>query len=493
MIRSPQRQSNLYSMRKKYLFIAICIFIVQFSPTLIAQEVFSKLIPYIDDQSVADIEEDNGYIYVLEWIYETPDLTKGINRISVLSADGEILSQRYPKTDNNRLFYKFLKFNNELYLMGNEKNLTGENCLAIYHINENAVFSRMMLIPLSQYHIIDMTKPQIIDDGEHFVLSTLHFRAALHYQMVFLKINKRFGLIQQKVYDPDHSCKAYNFIPSGTGFTLSAILFPLYNYSIQLSRLDSNFIITKTYDTYNLGMSAPSDILGLYNGNFMFMTKSTIENDVYISSMNDDLITRSSVHVGKSGDTADRPASTSGLILAHDRRLLSGSTANHDGNIFSNENSWFHLIKYSAFPNIEWEHFYGGDAFYTLSHILAAENGDFILAGTKYDALTQNFTRDNIVMRVSPEGLITTIPDRKADNDPNINIYPNPGLDQIQIDMDNSTKIRSIFFTNTAGQTILSMDYPGNNLNTASLESGNYIITILLGNGKLINKNWIKQ
>ena len=87
---------------KPYLFTFLLLYSLIFS--IKAQSPFTTLLPFIDDQSIADIAFFDEHIYVLEWIYETPDLTKGYNRISVLDIDGNIVAQRFPGDDNGRLF-----------------------------------------------------------------------------------------------------------------------------------------------------------------------------------------------------------------------------------------------------------------------------------------------------------------------------------------------------------------------------------------------------
>ncbi len=475
-------------------YLIFFLFLYSFIFSLKAQSPFTTLLPFIDDQSIADIAFFDEHIYVLEWIYETPDLTKGHNRISVLDIDGKVVAQRFPKRDNDRLFYNFSIFNEQLLLLGNEKNLTEQQSLAIYGINSDAVINRIMLIPLGPYRMIDMTKPQLINKGNELILSSLHQRAALRYQMSFIKINKRYGLLQHKVYDPDHSCKAYSFVKADSGYLLSAILWPEYNFSIQISKLDEEFNLTQSLDLDDQGISAPSSLRYLYNGKFIFAAQHEPLRDMALMLRKSDLELQNMGYFGKPGDTNDRPASVRCVDLTSDRKIIAGSTSNHNGNIYSDNNSWIHLVKFNTFPDdIEWEHFYGGDAFYTLNIIEPLDDGNILMAGTHYATGSGTYKRNNIIMRVNPEGVITSIGEQNIIQVGEIQVFPNPGQDIIHWTLNNDKEIKLLEISDLNNRLVYSTQNPVKQINTSRIQSGSYILRLLDIDGNVHQTRWIKQ
>ncbi len=477
---------------KPYLFTFLLLYSLIFS--IKAQSPFTTLLPFIDDQSIADIAFFDEHIYVLEWIYETPDLTKGYNRISVLDIDGNIVAQRFPGDDNGRLFYNFSKFNGQLLLLGNEVNLTGQQSLAIYGINSEALINRISLIPLGPYPMIDMTKPQLISNGNELILSSLHQRAALRYQMNFIKINKRYGLLQHKVYDPDHSCKAYSFVKADSGYLISAILWPEFNFSIQISKLDEDFNLTQSLDLEDQGISAPSSLRYLYNGKFIFAAQHEPLRDMALMLRKGNLELQNMGYFGKPGDTNDRPASVRCVDLTSDRKIIAGSTSNHNGNIYSDNNSWIHLVKFNTFPDdIEWEHFYGGDAFYTLSIVEPLDDGNILMAGTHYATGSGTYKRNNIIMRVNPDGIITSLADDNKIQIGEIKVYPNPGIDILNWEINKDKKIILLEISDLNNKLIYSIQNPVKQINTSSFQSGSYILRLLDIDGNVHQTKWIKE
>jgi hypothetical protein len=105
-----------------------------------------------------------------------------------------------------------------------------------------------------------------------------------------------------------------------------------------------------------------------------------------------------------------------------------GGTANifDDHLMFQPEHSWIILNNIDSNLNLNWQKFYGGDAFYYLWAIRATSDGGCLLLCTRYDAYVQDEEMDIIIYKVDSNGLITSIYDDSSIPLQQLVIFPNP-------------------------------------------------------------------
>jgi len=172
--------------------------------------------------------------------------------------------------------------------------------------------------------------------------------------------------------------------------------------------------------------------------------------------------------------------------------IFLGSFATKDGGgYFSNYYSHLVLYKIDSAFHLKWEKEYGGDANYVLISIKATQDGGCVLAGTRYDYLTQNEETDPFIMKVNSEGNISWV-HNLPDEFIKLKVYPNPGIDKLIVN--NPPQNTKLILYDTNGQTqIMQSLNQSNRVNTTTLKSGIYYYQIVNSKGKVIGTGkWIK-
>ena len=171
-----------------------------------------------------------------------------------------------------------------------------------------------------------------------------------------------------------------------------------------------------------------------------------------------------------------------------------GSTTNFDnlGGYYSNNDSWFHLVKVDEEINTVWEKWYGGNAYYVLHSIQSSSQGGCILVGTRYDNETQDMETDIYLIKVDGDGLITwekeiPIPQSIAQ------VYPNPGRNKLRV----QTQLKDALFrlTTLEGKTIVEKQITQKTsiLNTQTLIPGVYFWTLSKDDKIVESGKWVKE
>ena len=70
-------------------------------------------------------------------------------------------------------------------------------------------------------------------------------------------------------------------------------------------------------------------------------------------------------------------------------------------------------------------------------------------------------------------------------------VYPNPFNERINIE--NSDKLTRVVISNIAGQRVIDIEYPNNEIRTANLVSGVYIISMYTENGIAKSERIVKR
>lgn len=74
-------------------------------------------------------------------------------------------------------------------------------------------------------------------------------------------------------------------------------------------------------------------------------------------------------------------------------------------------------------------------------------------------------------------------------------IYPNPGKNQLTVNVQSEQRIEQVAILDLSGRTVTEEPVQKNNtvrISTRQLETGSYIVTVRLDNGNVITKKWIK-
>jgi len=200
-----------------------------------------------------------------------------------------------------------------------------------------------------------------------------------------------------------------------------------------------------------------------------------------------------------SHDTIDFPAYWSALDYQNKDSIFIGATKNLQitNPNFANVNSWYVLLQTDSMLNVRWEHFYGGDAYYTLGKVTATKDGGCIMAGSRFDYKAHSGVRerDIYIVKVNAEGLITNTHKHENKFVHDAIVYPNPGSNNIQVRVAMQHP-RSVFrLFDISGQLVMEHDINGKTaqFNTSFLKAGTYVYSITGKKGLNENGKWVKR
>ena len=198
-------------------------------------------------------------------------------------------------------------------------------------------------------------------------------------------------------------------------------------------------------------------------------------------------------------DTLDAPAYFGALDYKNKDSIFIGGSKNlqYGNQLFGTIPSWYVLLQTDSMLNIRWERFYGGDACYNMTKLIATNDGGCIMAGTRFDykAHPNIRERDIYIVKVNAEGLITSANGQIAPVVHEAIVYPNPGRDYLRVRVGVQHKQSVFKLFDMTGHLVLTKNIEGKTakINTRFLQPGTYIYTITNNNGLTENGKWVKE
>jgi hypothetical protein len=204
-------------------------------------------------------------------------------------------------------------------------------------------------------------------------------------------------------------------------------------------------------------------------------------------------------YFGKIGDTSHHVGACSNLDFISPDNIYFGGTSNifEHHLIYQPENSWIMLNNIDSNLNINWQKFYGGDAFYYLWAIRATSDGGCLLLCTRYDADVQNEEMDIVVYKVDTNGLLTSTGDISTIPVQQLAIVPNPARDFVSVRYPDifGYEDKEIEVFNSLGMPVFkvsaSQDVSETRLDVTGLPAGLYFVVLKVdgkkvGTGKML-------
>lgn len=262
--------------------------------------------------------------------------------------------------------------------------------------------------------------------------------------------------------------------------------------------VDTNFNIKREVElpwsiTKQNSIKKLNDSVLITTGQKIYMNNNDFELGLVKTDMDYNLL--DTLHFGKS-DTMDYPGLHNNMDFIYPGQIYYAGISNMSmmNPYYSTIPSWLMLQKLDEDLNLNWQKFYGGDAYYNLWTVLATEDGGFVMAGTRYDHETQNEERDVYVLKVNENGNVGWShngPARVSD----FMVYPNPGSNVLHV-RSTAQYQRFRFEMYDMSGTRHLMEAVTNNqarINTAHLPAGTYVYRIYDVEGRLAETGkWVK-
>ena len=487
---------------KLYVFV-ILLFFQFFSTT--AQSSFELIIKTDKHELAADvIELDNGD-YIMCGVINTPDQDDRSGLLYKISSDGDILKKKeYFFTDSISMLTDLLTTqDNRIISMGwkgllstsylnkiwyNEID-TGLNeiLFKIYSLDSNYLYGAYNSLIDNNKIVLGGTAIDSLTGTDIFLYSLTTNGDSLN--STFLQMQSIQSEYWFSKY-PDKSkyqlCFFGNMPPAPA------------NYPGKIATFDSllNFIQVDTIPRF---LYHHNTVKWLNNSEYILTGKKHFSSPshrvlgILKIDTNNNVINEN--YIGKEPDTINYPGSGRNMDFIESNNIYYGGVANFipEQYPWQVEPSWIMLNNLDSNLNINWQRFYGGDAFYYLWGLRATQDGGCIMLCTRYDHNTQYHEYDIYILKVDPDGLITRINENSELEIRNAIIYPNPGTNHINI----KTILKNPTFEliDLKGKTIIrkTLNTSTKQINTSNIPSGMYFYRIH-NNEKIIESGkWVKR
>lgn len=161
--------------------------------------------------------------------------------------------------------------------------------------------------------------------------------------------------------------------------------------------------------------------------------------------------------------------------------------------------SWVTITKADLNLNMISTHFYGGDAQYCPFSIIATSDGGCFVTGYSYDYINNlpnnNYELDIFALKTDADGLITELPDQPQAKAHDAIIYPNPGIEYLNIQSGPQITGAEFYLFDVNGKAVIVEKITNTliNVNTAYLPAGTYPWQIVFKNKVIESGKWVKK
>jgi hypothetical protein len=311
----------------------------------------------------------------------------------------------------------------------------------IFDQNLNSVYSSSKKI-LPETYYLGGINPKINHLGHYILMGMGVTRKSLEFDIFFYEMSGTFDSIDCKIDIRDYNQVGMDFIENSeqNGYKVFGHgVYPTTTVSYdELVEFDSafNFI---SVDTIAWKIKSQHTALYLDDSTYILTGHKSVSSpertDIGIVKLNkyDELLVAQ--HFGKGGDTISYAGVNNNVDFVTKDNIYYGGTSNFIVYQWpwQTDNSWLILVNLDSNLNLNWQRFYGGDAFYHLWGLLATQDGGCMMYAVRYDENTQFEEYDVYILKVDSNGLLTSTGEGPHIPINELIIYPNPARDQITV------------------------------------------------------------
>jgi hypothetical protein len=489
------------------LYIGLFIFI-HFSAT--SQSSFEVLYGSTDwSEYISDSKEDQFGNFYLTGYKCVPPGNSYCGLIIKLNSNGKIINQIQFCHPDSSFFTNNIKiFNDSIFIFGSKK--YNENNR--YFIWSLLLDPELNVIKNSTYNTptgtLNFGIQSVLYLKANFILLTNNVMQedSLYRDIGFFVLDKNLDSTNSKVDARPFYQAAFDFIPSfhENGYKVFGFgIFPGAENSYgKLLEFDSTF-------TFNGADSLP------YRMNNQFSAKlfndstyllagkkgmvNPIKYDVGIIKMSiiDQMLQNN--HFGKGGDTNNYTGVRNSVDFIFENNIYLGGTSNFISNQYpwQTDDSWIMLNNLDSNLDLNWQMYYGGDAFYHLRGLIATKDGGCLMYASRYDENTQFQEYDVYILKVDSAGLLTSTGEVPHIPVQQLAIVPNPARDIVSIRYPDifGYDDKEIEVYNSQGLPVISLsatqDLTETRVDVSALPAGLYFVVLKLegkkvGTGKMV-------
>ncbi len=456
-----------------------------------------------EDEQLLDLVEDNSYnVYLSLGIFNLSIDSTSYAKILKLNLTGTLITQNeFSVSDKDYIGENIFYYEDTIALVGsyyNRNNEYKEAGISVIRMGSSLNFfdSIVYFLPdtnSSRYGIYTTKQA----DGTYLIGGSSRIMSNAYQSPFIYHVNSNFDSIKARhLTDPSESgvLKYLRLVGNQNYWGIN-----LLKFGYQL--FDSSFNLLST-QKFPLSFTGNNSVVWESDTSFYLMGKKVNPEPRYnlcvvkqydpIDSSNFKQL------IWHISDTVDFPALWKGVDLKHQDTIYFGGTRNLDiyNPYFSTQPSWFIIVQTDSALNVRWEKFYGGDAYYTMTNVLAAKDGGCFVGGTRFDYLnTTEQQRDLVLLKINSEGLIVGSTATASPLLSEAIVFPNPGKDEMQLRIAHQHPISLVTLFDLGGKMVLQQHINGQDavMNTTGLGAGTYIYVITAQTGLHETGKWVKQ
>ena len=484
--------------------ITIIFLLLLSASASVSQVTFENIVSDSLDQMPANIVEiDNGYI-ILEHLgsYFTNNYH---TRILKMNLEGEIIQSKILKPDTYRFgIESIVKIEDGNYLCYGSQQLTADSAAFFTAIkldhNFNIIFEKNYLTDFSSISNINVEKR----NNMWVVTGTGLYMDFARMVICSYLLNENQDTIKTNIYGGSSITWVFDMI-----YAEEEDVFRLFTMGFHQQTNTSGQILKINPALQIIDIIGIPEYVNVYhNAKYLDNQSYLLSGKVAVSLGNPPNIQMALLKMSSEDsllnhqlygppDTLDYPGVYTNLDFIDESDIYYGGTSNYSvQTIWSPTKSWFILNKVNSNLELQWQKFYGGDAYYVLWNLIATKDGGCMMAGARFDYLTQYNERDLYIVKVNQDGLIVGT----GEELPNISaqdaiVYPNPGNEYLNIQ--SGPQINSALFElfDMNGNLVLTtpLDERLETISTIMLSTGTYPYRITFDNKIVGSGKWVKK
>lgn len=399
-------------------------------------------------------------------------------------------------------FYNFIKTSdNNYYALGAGNDSTGQNFLWIVKFDENLnlLFEKQYDMPFYICYENGLTD----HNNKLLVFGQFIDTQYNDYSIFIFSMTSNADSVNFRIYQGP---KIYGCMAMVEKMNLSGYYMPIWGRLISNNYLMANMLSLD----YNLNPisedSIPNEpeifnnMIPITENSFLFSGLRAIlyphNNDHMVIEKLDTLMGVLKYHdIGPINvDTLTYPGWDKNIDLLDTNNIFAGATVNTQLSIYPNTYSYIVLEKLDHDLNPKWKRFYGFDAYYLLTSVMATSDSGCLVLASCYDYSTQSNKKDIFYLKVNSQGLLTSsVESTNIVHD--ALVFPNPGSDCLTIESGPQISGSEFKMKDMEGKQVMSkvLTEQVTKVETQILTSGIYVWDIIFQERLVESGKWIKQ
>lgn len=323
------------------------------------------------------------------------------------------------------------------------------------------------------------------------------FNGPFKYDKLLMEFSIEGELLYDSIYDHSVGDFIYDFIPNPIAEEYLLFCSGGFGKSGEINRLDTNYNLIESI--YSVNGGTVKSLIKTSDNDFISSAIETHSGnqDIWLPSFRkySQLFEEIAYVEFGSADTISWPASYNSISSIDYHRFYGGYTFNIDAYThYSSKKSYFLIYSIDKDLNLNWNKFYGGDAYYQSFDILADRDNGCLLTGRKYtNGSSGPFRSTLMLLKFDENGLITSTDNEIDMPIKNAIITPNPGKDYLQFHSGIYPAHFQMYHIN--GQMVLEEAIHQNStqIQTSQLSSSTYIWKLIKDGQVVESGKWVKE